>query len=558
MRFASLLVLLPIACTSLEVATPYVAPDAEPEDARPPKPDAQVRDTGPLPDVGEPDAGPTPDSGPVDSGPLTEGPCRLSAGDLVRAVELPGRRFSIAAHAELTTTDLQGLDAIALDAARVTGFALRTQLPPGVDPSNPLAANSYIDLVLDPLIRGSIPGVVGVATRVDEKLKQAFEHRGFFAARTVRTISMGNDVALSRVRAGILANLSGAPVGALSGLPSPDPEAPIRELTLAAFVEADSATPGANVVLALSPTSSVANDANERAEAIVADLSNGTHVGSANPRLGIACQTSTVSPIQADFLWVVDNSASMQEEQEALADAATAFFDALTRTNLDFRLGVVSTDGEALRGGGFTSELGEFKTRVRVGINGNGREEGLEFAVRALERARTSSAPEERLRPEAVTIVIFYSDEDSTNLSPVDSYIARLADERALAFAIVGPRPRGCLSVGRGRARVGESYILAAEALGGSSASVCSEDLSGPIEEILIAAAGAASGNRLLEEPISGSIEVAFPARLLLRSRARGFDYEPSSASILLFGAAIPPEGTSFRITYQKFLPFEP
>ncbi|MBI4821447.1 MAG: VWA domain-containing protein [Deltaproteobacteria bacterium] len=93
-----------------------------------------------------------------------------------------------------------------------------------------------------------------------------------------------------------------------------------------------------------------------------------------------------MSPIQVDFIWVVDNSASMQEEQQALAQAAESFFDSLARTNLDFRLGVISTDGEALRGGSFTSDLGEFRSRVQVGINGNGREQGLEFAARALVR----------------------------------------------------------------------------------------------------------------------------------------------------------------------------
>ncbi|MBI4819458.1 MAG: hypothetical protein HY791_24515 [Deltaproteobacteria bacterium] len=503
-----LVLLLPLACTRLEVSGAPTENDGGPGDTS--TPDLGELDAGERPDRELLDLGPSVDTGPGDTGPLTEGPCRLSEGDRVRAVELPGRRFSLAVHVDMETSDTPDLDGLALDGYGVSGFALRTALPPGVDPATPSSASRYIDLIVDPLSRGVIPGVIGVATRVDETLKQAFDHRGFFAARTVRRVAMGNDVFLSRVRAGLLAAMSGSPVGALASLPVPPNEAPVREFTLAAFVESDDGLPGANVVLALSPTSSVSSDLNERRDAIMSDLSNGTHVGPANPRLGIACETSTVSPIQVDFIWVVDNSASMQEEQQALAQA------------------------------------------------GNGREQGLEFAARALVRARTASAAEERLRPQAVPVVVFYSDEDSTNLSDVDQYAARLSSEGALAFAIVGPRPRGCLAVGRGAARVGESYIRVAERLGGTTASVCSEDLSGPIDEILIAAAGAASGNRLSEEPVSGSLEVAFPEGLLPRSRARGFEYEASSSSILLFGAAIPARGTAFRVTYQKFLPFEP
>ncbi len=45
-----------------------------------------------------------------------------------------------------------------------------------------------------------------------------------------------------------------------------------------------------------------------------------------------------------DILWVVDNSASMFEEQDHLALHTAHFTDYLTRVPVDFQLGVITTD----------------------------------------------------------------------------------------------------------------------------------------------------------------------------------------------------------------------
>jgi hypothetical protein len=290
----------------------------------------------------------------------------------------------------------------------------------------------------------------------------------------------------------------------------------------------------------------------------LSDLTNSSHEGTQGDLLTTDCLTSPAASLRVDFVWVVDNSASMQEEQAALAIAADTFFAALQRTRIDFRLGVVTTDGDALQGGGFTNDLETFRDRVRVGINGNGIEEGIEFGMRAIERAATATDTTAKLRPSAIPVLIFYSDEESSNLRPIQGYIDALRRRNVLAFAIVGPRPRGCLAVGRGVARVGEAYIQVADALGGLSASICAEDLTRPIEEILVAAAGAASLTQLANQPISGSLEVQLPERLIPRARTSGFDYEPAANSILFFGDAALQEGTRFRVSYQRFVPFVP
>ena len=47
---------------------------------------------------------------------------------------------------------------------------------------------------------------------------------------------------------------------------------------------------------------------------------------------------------EVDILWVIDDSNSMAEEQLLVADGFEAFISSLAETNIDFHVGVVSTD----------------------------------------------------------------------------------------------------------------------------------------------------------------------------------------------------------------------
>ncbi|MFT5430067.1 MAG: hypothetical protein ACI9OJ_000740 [Myxococcota bacterium] len=50
-------------------------------------------------------------------------------------------------------------------------------------------------------------------------------------------------------------------------------------------------------------------------------------------------------PVQVDFLWVIDNSASMCQEQSSLADSFSEFITRITSfVNIDYRIAVVTTD----------------------------------------------------------------------------------------------------------------------------------------------------------------------------------------------------------------------
>ncbi len=547
-RWVPWLLALLAGCSSIEVGGTDPARDAATFDA------TIEADAVAAPDVGAVDTGSEFDAGRPDLGPLTTGRCRQVEDDRIRIVDFPGSEFILAAHRELEVEELGGVDAIALDAPELGlfGFAIGFPLDDAFDADDFGVGSQLIDALLDPVFSAGLPGVTGVAQRTDETLRQTFLRGTRPAARTLRQIEMVNDVLPSQVRNGLIAELARVPLPSISGLPRVEEELPTRDLVLSTLALVDEVEETATFLATVIDASKF-----ESAASIMADLANGSHVGNGGDLVQLTCENFLAEPLFVDFIWVVDNSASMQEEQQALADAAATFFTALQESDIDFRVGVITTDGEALRGGGFTRDLAEFQDRVQVGVNGDGIEAGLEYARRAIVAARTSSASETSLREEAVPVVIFFSDEDSTNLQPPQDYIDFFAAEGVLTFAIVGPRPRGCLAVGRGVARRGESYIRVVEGVGGTSASICADNLEDPITEILVAAAGAASQTRLDQVPISGTIELQLATSTTARSRLDGFDFEPTANSILFFGDAKLQPGTPFRVSYRRFRPLD-
>lgn len=197
----------------------------------------------------------------------------------------------------------------------------------------------------------------------------------------------------------------------------------------------------------------------------------------------------------ADFLWVIDNSGSMSDEQDNVAAAVDTFLSVLMSSGIDWRLGVTTTETYHIAPGGnlavlthdelmnTTTGLREpgfitpedldaaelFRRNVTVDIGcdrpdigppdlnicGSGLEEGLLSSSIVLERLAENTtaidAPADRhaLREGAVRIVIWLSDEENhgiRDLLPSDpafqqfvtGQIAAHREHDVAAFAIVG------------------------------------------------------------------------------------------------------------------------
>jgi hypothetical protein len=141
-----------------------------------------------------------------------------------------------------------------------------------------------------------------------------------------------------------------------------------------------------------------------------------------------------------DILFIVDNSGSMADDQELLAQNFASFFSAgLSDRDVDFQVGVTTTDvlspgaaagelvGPVLNR--FTADLeSTFAEQVRVGDQGSGIELGLE----ALRLALEDPGRQNLFRDHAALSVVFVTDEEDTGAFPEflpDPALSRDPDE---------------------------------------------------------------------------------------------------------------------------------
>jgi hypothetical protein len=114
-----------------------------------------------------------------------------------------------------------------------------------------------------------------------------------------------------------------------------------------------------------------------------------------------------------DILVVVDNSASMEQEQNNLAGKLAPLLNAVVDT--DWQIGVVTTDPNQnclrkLIRKGDADAANLFRNAVTAGINGSGNERGVLMAVRSLSGSCLS---QRWIRDESTLAVLFVTDEDN-------------------------------------------------------------------------------------------------------------------------------------------------
>ena len=257
-----------------------------------------------------------------------------------------------------------------------------------------------------------------------------------------------------------------------------------------------------------------------------------------------------------DVLFVVDNSPSMEEEQDRLQASFQVFAEVLSTSLADFRVGIVSTDvGEegALRGqfDRDTPNLAvAFAEAAAVGISGDREEQGLESAWLATQNTDFS-------RKDARLNVIVLSDEDDHSPSSVADYMEQFeqhaGDPGFVLHAIVGDEPLGCVSQGSA-ADAGVRYIESAKNTGGYRDSICLVDYGEILERIGLQVAGLGDSFYLGELPESDTLEVRVDSVLIPGRDQDGWTYEPDENAVRFHGRAVPRAGMLVQIRYQPLL----
>jgi hypothetical protein len=284
------------------------------------------------------------------------------------------------------------------------------------------------------------------------------------------------------------------------------------------------------------------------------DLTNTTNIAQARDEHRVRCSLDEpVKNAKVDFYWVLDQSSSMWDYYDVMVDVSNLFYAELRNTSLDYRLGVTTMDedfgGHLLPGTSWHNDLPTFQAAVasvRHWSGDTGSEDGLVSAQMGIKYMKGLDGPvpsDERIRSDATLVTVFMTDDADTTVKTSSNPNALINDfknffvQHTHAFVIGGKDGiNGTPDCGIADST---AYREVAQFTGGSAASVCSDDLSGTIEDIIFKATGYV-GLTLPHTPISSSLRVYIDGEWVPRSRTDGFDYFAASDSISFYGSYRP------------------
>lgn len=292
---------------------------------------------------------------------------------------------------------------------------------------------------------------------------------------------------------------------------------------------------------------------------------------------------------QVDLLFVIDNSGSMMEEQQNLAQNFAALMSAAQAAGVDYHIAVTTTGLEpspggwsACPGGAEGGENGRlfpvdgsspriitpttpnasqvFARNVQVGWC-HWNEQGLEAMYRALSPPLVNSPDDPStsllndgnggfLREQARLAIVVVTDEEDFSTRPPSFYVTFLkalkhGDPSMLSFsAIVGPKD---LTTCPTASSTGSRYLEVAQATGGISESICTQNWAASLQALSSNAFGPRRSFPLSETP-------ANPAQISVTVDGQpvtsGWTYDPVTRTVVFDAAAAPPAGALVEITY--------
>ncbi len=277
---------------------------------------------------------------------------------------------------------------------------------------------------------------------------------------------------------------------------------------------------------------------------------------------------------QVDILWVVDNSASMAEEQINLGNNFDSFISFIDASLIDYHIGVISTDMDdpshsgKLQGDPQVIDVdtpdpqAAFAANVQVGTSGGGNEMGLLAAHEALSEPLVSGANAGFLRADASLAIIFVSDEDDYSYGSIDYYerffgtLKGIGNERQVIIAaIVGDAPDGC-SGADGNADYGERYHQLVQTWGETTASICSDQFATDLEQLGLAVAGLSRKFELSRDPDPTTVEVRVDAhdgqgfQVIPQDPDTGWRLQLDVKTIFFDGEYVPPPEADVEVEY--------
>jgi len=258
-----------------------------------------------------------------------------------------------------------------------------------------------------------------------------------------------------------------------------------------------------------------------------------------------------------DILWVVDNSCSMPEEQDKLAEMAEPLIEFLATGGFDVQMGVVTTDDATLQApvidAGAPDAAAAFAAAVYLGTGGSGYEQPLGYGLAALTSPLVDpgGANEGLIRQLAGLAVIAVTDEDDQSSASADefvtSFLALKDDPDAVAVSAVDGGSEGCTGFG-GDAAAATKIADVVVGTGGAEGSICDDDWMPLLESIPALSAQPQYRYGLTFTPFAASIEVTVDGAVL----TEGWSYDPADNCIEFEAGYVPQPGAEVLVYYAE------
>ncbi len=463
-----------------------------------------------------------------------------------------------------------------------SGFAVHRQ------PSGASAAAESVNAIQ------AIMGISGVSVDVLSSGSQSTSHDEYpIMVSTMIAVSTSQPTDVAVLRNQILAAVAGRSVSELSN--TPGAMGHTASNFIVSFSTIQRPTPPATAQEAII-TGGLAKRSDYETGAYIGfhvdDAGGGTGVAETSANTESECEFYEAEFSVADIIWVIDESGSMDADQDKVIQAANTFATLATSYGLSWRNCVVDmTDGNdqcctgaGVSGGHFVdgTDLATFSACVEA-PNGSqtastGSEMGLTNMADTINQLLPRADVADKIRPDAALIVFFLSDEAAQELKndsscPVNEppfapyndclfpplpahctdpyydancdvtlqpYLSLLQQENALAHGILVPASEpDCSDQGQR----GRGYEDLVNMVGGLVGSICQSDFNATMN-LMIQDIAAGSSKIVLEHvPITVSLAAAIERKdgqgnstyeALERSRLAGFDYRASANRIVL------------------------
>ena len=262
---------------------------------------------------------------------------------------------------------------------------------------------------------------------------------------------------------------------------------------------------------------------------------------------------------KVDILWVIDDSGSMGDEQDALAYNFDVFINNFLKKDVDFKMAITTTDatqghiGKDHNNSTFhlTSEwanknqnhfMHKFEELIKVGVKGSGREKGL----LTMEAFLNSSTGKSFLREDAYLMVVHVSDEQEQSSRDSNYYVKYLHSLKKQAglvkvYSIVNTKKTSMRWE-----TLGTKYTEVSEKTNGTSTHI-KEDFHGTLSDIGNSIVDLASSFALAQRPkTSDSIVV-----LVNGVESSSWSYDSVSNSIKFNDGSVPEAGSEIKISFN-------